>query len=394
MKINQLIAKGLSIGFLLNSLSTLSYASTEIPNRYQTLEGEYITIDDSMEGNLEEIEIFGNTIQDENNLEDIQSVGDLYVDEDGNPILDSQGREQYKIDIVSNNVNLFNIENTEVSNTFGQVVNRLNGQEEGYRVEFSGIRDGASRLSFKFINNQTYTLSVDIRREVDNPHPYARVLNIVAEDGVTYAGIKYITLPEESSEWKRYTITFNIPNDNKDYFIWLNGNNHFTGVTGFVEYKNLQVEVGNYASKYSSQKQDKITILLPEQLRKVGNIADKLYWDDNKGRYVIEKNINEVVLNGGEEWLESPDEGVNTVPVHLKISDMKISPGHSINFIMNDKFPMVYNQRLDVEGCYVKGVTGWRDGYLSIRVNASRLSDISLNGVKDWVSKNNIKVYK
>ena len=60
--------------------------ASEIPNRYQTLEGEYITIDNSTEGELHEIEIFGNTIKDENNLEDIQSVGDLYIDEDGNPI--------------------------------------------------------------------------------------------------------------------------------------------------------------------------------------------------------------------------------------------------------------------------------------------------------------------
>ena len=72
--LNKNIAKVLTIGLLLNNLSILSNATTsinDIPNRYQTLEGEYITIDDSEKGTLHEIEIFGNTVQDENNIEDI-----------------------------------------------------------------------------------------------------------------------------------------------------------------------------------------------------------------------------------------------------------------------------------------------------------------------------------
>lgn len=32
-------------------------------------------------------------------------------------------------------------------------------------------------------------------------------------------------------------------------------------------------------------------IILPCQLMKINNIADKLYWDEEKGKYIIEKNI-------------------------------------------------------------------------------------------------------
>lgn len=110
MKLKTFVARGLTFGIVLNYLSVLSFANAEITNRYQTLEGEYITIDDSSEGNLEEIEIFGNTVQDPDNLENIQSVGDLYVDELGNPILDKQGRKQYKIDVSSMGKNLLNYE--------------------------------------------------------------------------------------------------------------------------------------------------------------------------------------------------------------------------------------------------------------------------------------------
>ena len=37
----------------------------------------------------------------------------------------------------------------------------------------------------------------------------------------------------------------------------------------------------------------KTTFKLPRPLRSVGDIADRLYWDYNKGHYCIEKNVNE-----------------------------------------------------------------------------------------------------
>ncbi len=293
MKIKKLISSGLIICLLAGNLSSFSRAYEDIQNRYQTLEGEYITIDDSTAGELHEIEIFGNTLQDPDNLENIQSVGDLYVDEEGNPILDKQGREQYKIDILSNNSNLFNIDDVNISDTRGQFVSRLVNGDSGYRVEFNGIRDGTSKLDFKFINGYSYTVSVDIRRSVDNEHPYARVLNIVPEGDYSYAGLKYIVLPSNSSEWARYSLTFSIPNDGKKYSMWLNGNNYYTGVTGFIEFKNIQVEQGVTQTLYTPyQEPNKTAILLPTQLQKAGIVADRLYWDSGKGRYVVEKNID------------------------------------------------------------------------------------------------------
>ena len=116
MKLKTNIARLLTTGLLLNNICFYSNASAldnEIPNRYETLEGEYITINNSTEGELKEFEILGNTIQNKNNLEDIQSVGDLYVNEGGKPILDSQGRKQYKIEAVSHSKNLFKSLNLE-----------------------------------------------------------------------------------------------------------------------------------------------------------------------------------------------------------------------------------------------------------------------------------------
>ena len=105
---------------------TLEQKAKEIEIKGQTYEnliqgkGEYNLTDtysatwtesnDSFENmpNVIEIsEIYGNTVQDENDLNIIQSVGDLYVDENGEAILDEDGNEQYKIDITSFGVNLW-----------------------------------------------------------------------------------------------------------------------------------------------------------------------------------------------------------------------------------------------------------------------------------------------
>lgn len=70
---------------------------------WSTVQGENLSIDYTKEGYLREVEIWGNTIQNEEDLSDIQHLGELYVDEEGQPILDGEGREQYKIEIESRN---------------------------------------------------------------------------------------------------------------------------------------------------------------------------------------------------------------------------------------------------------------------------------------------------
>ena len=40
-------------------------------------------------------------------------------------------------------------------------------------------------------------------------------------------------------------------------------------------------------------KEKQIDLILPQPLRRIGNVSDKLYWDNDKGHYCIEVNINE-----------------------------------------------------------------------------------------------------
>lgn len=242
-------------------MNTNENAQDNYRRYYQEVEGTFITATDKSEDDtidtsrfVEVTEIWGNTIQDENNLEDIQSIGELYVDEQGEPILDELGREQYKIEIESCNcINLFNKSDITVngadsiSNIFIPVV-------EGEKITSTSSRsDGWMKFDLYDINK--------IKK-------YSNFGNIQSN---------------------KCTIT--IPN-----------NIHFIKpVFSTLAMFDAMTIRGDKILKYESfipQVQNKTTILLPCQLQKVGDVYDRLYWDSEKCRYVVEKNIGKYIDDG------------------------------------------------------------------------------------------------
>ena len=372
MKINKLIAKGLSIGLLLNSLLILSYANIEIPNRYQTLEGEYITIDDSIEGNLEEIEIFGNTIQDPDNLEDIQSVGDLYVDEDGNPILDKQGRKQYKIDVFS-------------SKSIETDCKKVYEWEEGSIRANGNLHDLEDRIRTK--------------------------------DYIDIGNSKYIHLKFNTDlDNSKVSISINMYNKNKEPlgdFNWDYGNldkgfslEHGTRYIKIKIYggENSRIIPNNlldcklYSEDY--QNRHKETFILPAQLQKVGNIADRLYWDRSKGRYIIEKNIKEIVLNGLEDdWIKSYDwvnlEGQNTVSFQKPIPGIIFNREENLK-ILATKFKglKVFSGSTEIteDREWIRPYSSTSEN-VGIRILKSKLTGEEVDDFKLWLRNNPVTVY-
>ena len=302
MKCKIFIVKVLTIGIALNSLSVLSYANTEIPNRYQTLEGEYITIDDSTEGNLEEIEIFGNTVQDSNNLENIQSVGDLYVDEDGNPILDSQGREQYKIDLVSydtpngmrNIQGLSDMHKRLDYNTF--TITNVNSDGSVFS-NYTGIYFNVDNVDESLVGKQ-----VKIKFKLLGLSGEASSINsTVPPYKWNGSGNERFDITLNKEQTRIVNITQTILNT--PLFVFE------VKPTSSPMYAKAQVEVIVLDDTYN---ENITSILLPCKLQKVGDVADRLYWNASKNRYVIEKNIYELKLDGTQSYIEyTPTETCN-----------------------------------------------------------------------------------
>ena len=103
MTTNKTIVKGLALGLLATNIpvilpveATSGVKSSE--DRFKTLEGETITINNSTHGSFKLVEIQGNSIQSAGN---VKGVGDLYVDSKGSPILNIKGEKQYKIDLTT-----------------------------------------------------------------------------------------------------------------------------------------------------------------------------------------------------------------------------------------------------------------------------------------------------
>ena len=347
MKFNKLIAKGLALGIILNSTSILSYANTEIPNRYQTLEGEHITIDDSMEGNLEEIEIFGNTVQDLNNLEDIQSVGDLYVDESGNPILDSQGMEQYKINFISNNGNLFDEKWVEHPNISYKIQSKNYIKvDDNLTYITNNMNIWYSELGYRSLIAQCY----------DENFTYLGHVLIYA------SGYRPFTLIK-GTKYIKFDLDGDMDNLDKIY---------------------CQLNIGTKLNQYTPYQQKKIEVLLPTQLQKVGDVADRLYWDNNKRKYVIEKNIGNITLTGNETWYTGHWDGqIEHIGFEIKDLDNKIGLGYNSHFKQGR---LVYDGEIE---CFDLPI----NGFLSIKIRRDRLVTEDIEGFKVWLSNNNVKVY-
>ena len=232
---------------------------------YQEYEGTFITATNKSEDEtldtsryIEVTEIWGNTVQDENNLEDIQSVGELYVDDEGNPILDDLGKEQYKIKIEScNDINA-------MDSCIRKDGYRLNGENEDGSPKEQVWR-GYSIITVPLRKGLIYVLNNAII--IRHIYLYDTKNNFIRKHSNVYGGHKFTV--DFNGYAKFYTFTEDIP---KIYF---------------------GINLDYYASSKLPipTQSHKTTILLPCQLMKVGDVYDRLYWDGKKRRYVIEKNI-------------------------------------------------------------------------------------------------------
>ena len=130
----------------------------------------------------------------------------------------------------------------------------------------------------------------------------------------------------------------------------------------------------------SDYQEDKLTILSPVQLEKVGDVADRIICKD--GVWGVEKNVGTTVFDGTEHWIDylHPSQiGVNTIPFYINYpGSATVSNVISNSFIQNG----VYNT--DVEGIAKDTNNDW----LIIRILKSKLTTDDLAGFKSYLQAN------
>lgn len=224
-----------------------------------------LTINNTLDGYLKDVEILGNTIQDEGDLADIRSVGDKI-----------EGQELYETPVLSCGKNLFNPLNNNIecalhSGTHTKVTYKIEGGKIIIKSNPS-VNSDWGWVEFKNIKvtpNKSYTI-----------HPNATVIKgnacVFVYDG-------------------NNTKLFEIPNVSKTFIpttkhisvrLYVQTTTLYTDAE--IHYK-IQLEEGTQATPYEPYVEDKLTILSPTQLEKVGDVADRLIEKD--GVWGVEKNV-------------------------------------------------------------------------------------------------------
>ena len=223
-----------------------------------------LTINNTLDGYLKDVEIKGNTIQNSENLADIRSVGDKV-----------EGQELYEIPVVSRGKNLFNIDNIS-----SNIISKSN---DTYEIHTNTPADLYNKGIFKAVKNVQYTVSYKAK--------LGTATNFRADFVYTDGSFQQFSYCNSTTEFIQITKTSD-KNKQLDYvrFNWTNA--------GTVYIKDIQIEEGTVATPYEPYIEDKLTILSLVQLEKVGDVRDRIVCKD--GVWGVEKNVITKLFDGSE----------------------------------------------------------------------------------------------
>ena len=151
-----------------------------------------------------------------------------------------------------------------------------------------------------------------------------------------------------------------------------------------ISVNQLQLEESSFITEYEPYEEHTVALYINEPLRGLPNgVTDRII--KKNGQWVIERNLKEIILDGTEEWQKS-NTAVN-VNTSLFIFH-KAYDAVSASEVISDKF--MYNSRqwsVDSENVKI-----YDNLDLDIRINKDRLSEDTVNGFKEWLKENNVKV--
>ena len=292
-----------------------------------------LTINNTLDGYLKDVEIKGNTVQDSENLADIKSVGDKV-----------EGQELYEIPVLSCGKNLFD----GSINRYDARVSTFNG----YNYECAGY---STTNYIKVKGNTPYTV------QTGQEYYYA----VYDKDKKHIGGNKSSSTIWLSEEVEYIRFDFVSSNINT-----------------------IQIEEGTQATPYEPYVEDKLTILSPVQLEKVGDVADRIIEKD--GVWGVEKNVVTKVLNGNEDVWHITNNGK-----YLKFGnydvcvDAYFTP-HSTQLVISDKFITGVNSSGETTQ---EQVMYYCHGDLRSELRISILaSKVSSTGFEGWLKDNNVTI--
>ena len=150
----------------------------------------------------------------------------------------------------------------------------------------------------------------------------------------------------------------------------------------------VQIEKGITSTDIVKQPLNKKEIILNEPLRGLPNgIKDRII--KRNGQWFVEKNCGEVTLNGNEDWIkaEVANNGITTTSFYFYVPGSKKDYGYTKSDLLNT-YSNDFHDNKELEGICL----GFDTSALFIRIKTEKLSSIDTNGIKEWLSKNPVKV--
>ena len=326
---------------------------------YVPVEGNHISTDSSV-GYAKNVEILGNTVQDTSNLADIRSVGDKV-----------EGQELYEIPVLSVGKNIWN------PSDYNDLSTWIDGN---YMCKWIKLKP-----------NTTYTIT-SIYKKIPQ---LQCVLNVAtgtwngAGVQILHAVFNYTTASTTLGLVK--TGEFTTPSDGVVCLQYYE-NNHRLATADLTEWINeicdIQLEEGTVATPYEPYQEDKLTILSPVQLEKVGDVRDRII--EKNGVWGVEKNIKSRVFDGSEDWVKySVSEGTatNTTGFALTISDIynHIDTSELGKLICNRFATVTQTVLWNVDSESISVSTSKN---IRLRIAQNKLNTLDVNGFKSYLATN------
>ena len=265
----------------------------------------------------------------------IQSVGELYVDEQGEPILDDDNNEQYKVDIISSN-SLWDgkswingrvtgngvpdgsfITNCTLYEPYGLKFTHTGSSMRGLTLD--NITIDPSKYVYMYFNHKGYCNVENSTMGVygcwfnwyDKDYKYISTLTVSSTSPTltNNNGIKNI---DETNTTKSYFIAKNIPSNAKYLRICVlcgdvKNNANIDRILYNIQV--VQTELKNLTKPIEKVVE---TVLLPQPLTSSNTIngseVNKLVWNNELSKYIIESSVEirkfdaEFIDSAGNHW--------------------------------------------------------------------------------------------
>ena len=283
-----------------------------------------LTINNTLDGYLKDVEILGNTIQNEEDLADIRSVGDKV-----------EGQELYEIPVLSVGKNLFDKENFSESTKVTKKINLL--------------------------PNTTY---------------YIYTSNPMANGALAW-------LHEYNANGDKITNGLSIWQSGKFTTKDETVNVHFNSSVDFIDTFVLSTEP---ITEYEPYQEDKLTILSPVQLEKVGDVADRIIEKD--GVLGVEKNIKDYVLTGNTGLIVN---GANESAICLKSRLDDVNESVCLcDTVVTKNLDLLWNAKDECVG--IKSSASTTGSTFAISLYLSRIGGNTLDLANKYLNNNPITV--